>query len=177
MKHWLPILAVLFAAVPALALDETEILEKAINRPGVSYSIYGTAEHKIIRDKDVQGGHALRVKIPKAGPDPWSVGSSVEIEKPIADADVIYIAFWARAPELKDGETTPIPAVELRLSNEPYTAIVHGAVNLTNQWTLHSVRGRVSGSFDKGQVSVGMHLAAKQAVLEFGPIFVLDLGP
>ncbi|HKE95999.1 MAG TPA: hypothetical protein VKB34_16950 [Povalibacter sp.] len=177
MKSRWTLLLTCLAIIGTASAQDTDILQKAINKPGLSYNIYGPADHKIIKDKTVQGGQAVRVKIPKAGPDNWTVGAQSAIEKPIADADVLMIAFWARAPELKDGETTPLPFVGVGLAQAPYTQIISGTVDVTNQWKLHMVRGRASGNFAAGTTNAGLHLAANKAVIDLGPIFVLDLGP
>ncbi|HEY5807832.1 MAG TPA: hypothetical protein VIT67_07680 [Povalibacter sp.] len=178
MKPWTGILlAGLAFAGLVYAQDPNDILQQTINTPGVNYSLYGPATSKTIKDKTVQGGQALRVKIPQAGPDDWTVGASSPIGKSIAENDVIVVAFWARAPELKDGESMPLAYVGVSLSKEPYTQIVKGSATLTNQWQLHNVQSRANGSFEKGQTNVSMHLGARQGVIDLGPIFVLDLGP
>src|SRR3546814_4922269 len=59
----------------------------------------------IVADKTVQGGHALRVKIPGADAKAWTISLSDPIEKPVKKGDKLVLAFYARATksEAADG--------------------------------------------------------------------------
>jgi hypothetical protein len=153
-----------------------DILQNAINTPGVSYSVYGAGQTNKAVKADVVGGHALQITIPAATPNVWDVGASSPITKPIAKGDKIVIAFWVRAPKLKADATTPISFAGVALAAAPYTPLVSGSANVGRDWKLEQIAGIAAADAAGGTATVSMHLGAAKAVLEFGPIFVLDLG-
>lgn len=168
--------ALAMASITGAQAQNADILQKAINTPGVTYKIYGAGQTNKPVKSDVIGGHALQITIPAASANIWEVGASSPITKPIVKGDRIVVAFWARAPRLTGDTTTPIPFAGVALSATPYTPLVGGAVSVGKDWTLHQVTGVAAADAAVGAANVSMHLAAAKAVLELGPIFVLDLG-
>src|SRR3546814_3745632 len=83
----------------------------------------------IVADKTVQGGHALRVKIPGADAKAWTISLSDPIEKPVKKGDKLVLAFYARATksEAADGGAH-LPNNDVQLAREPYTGIFGGPV-------------------------------------------------
>lgn len=174
--HRIPLVAVLLVAATGTQAQTADILQKAINTPGVTYKVYGAGQTNKLVKSDVVGGHALQISIPAASANVWEVSAMSPLAKPIAKGDRIVVAFWARAPKLTGDTTTPIPFAGVALSAAPYTPLVSGAVAVGKDWTLHQVSGVAAADAAVGAANVSMHLAAAKAVLELGPIFVLDLG-
>lgn len=165
-------------AVQADAQDAAAILRFAVNTPGANYSAYGpTQSAKLVKDSKVQGGVAFRIEISAKGPDPFTSGATSPVSKPISKGDRVTVAFWARAPKLPEGRTTPIPFVGLQLANAPYTQFVTGSAEISREWKIYEVRGVADKNYAAGQVNVGLHLSAEKAIIDLGPIFVLDFGP
>jgi hypothetical protein len=151
------LLAVLcMGALPltAVAAQNADILQKAINTPSVAYNFYGAGQTNKAVKADVAGGRAM----------------------PIAKGDKIVVAFWARAPKLEGDATTPIPFAGVSLAAAPYTPLVSGSAAIGREWKLHQVTGVAAADAAGGATMVALHLGAAKAVLEFGPIFVIDLG-
>ncbi len=165
-------------AAAAPAQDGAAILKYAINTPGISYAAYGpTQTAKVVADKSVQGGQAYRVEVREKGPQAYTDGATSPIEKPISKGDRLVVAFWARAPKLRDGQTTPIPFAGLQLAQAPYTQVVLGSADIGNAWKMYEVRGAADADHAAGQVNVALHLSAAATTIELGPVFVLDFGP
>ncbi len=173
------VLAALFGLLAggALAQDGAAILKYAINTPGLSYTAYGpTQAAKVVNDKSVQGGQAYRVDVRQKGPEAYTDGATSSVTKPIAKGDRIVVAFWARAPKLHEGQTTPIPFAGLQLAQAPYTPFVLGSADVGNAWKLYEVRGTADTDHAAGQVNMALHLSAAATTIDLGPVFVLDLG-
>jgi hypothetical protein len=156
--------------------QNADILQKAINTPAVAYTFYGAGQTSRAVKADVAGGHALQVTVQTPGANVWDVGATSPIARPIAKGDKIVVAFWARAPRLSGDATTPIPFAGVSLSAAPYTPLVSGSAAIGREWTLHQVTGVAGADAAGGAAMVSLHLGAAKAVLEFGPIFVIDLG-
>jgi hypothetical protein len=88
----------------------------------------------------------------------------------------VLVAVYLRAPELKDGESTPVPYFGLNESSSPYTSIAKGAAEVTNQWKVYYASGPASRAFTPDQIAPGMHLSAAKRVLDLGPVLVYNFG-
>lgn len=175
---WAVVPAIAFLVGTAPAQDATAILKYAINTPGVTYTAYGpTQTARVVKDDKVQGGQAYRVEINAKGPSPYTSGATAPLVKSIAKGDRLVIAFWARAPKVAEGKTTPIPFAGLQQSGAPYTQFVFGSADLGREWKMFEVRGVADKDYAAGQANVALHLAAEKTTIDLGPLFVLDLGP
>src|SRR3546814_14287135 len=77
-----------------LAQDQAgDIADKIINNPNPqAFQVFNAPEPaRVVADKTVQGGHALRVKIPGADAKAWTISLSDPIEKPVKKGDKLEI--------------------------------------------------------------------------------------
>lgn len=174
---WKAVAAVTVAAAAAAAgAQDAAIFSKAINQPGVSYSVYGPSQTaKMVRDTKVVGGQALRIQIAAPGAQPYAIGASAPLSKPVVQGHRIVVAFWARAPKLAGEQTTPIPSFGLNGPAPGYLPIVSGSAQIGAEWKLFTARGTAPAAFAADQASVSLHLGAAKAVIDLGPVFVIDL--
>jgi hypothetical protein len=78
------------------------ILDKAINKPGANWAIYGAGQtNKLMKEEGVPGNQFVRVKVTTKGANAWEIGASSPIQKPIAAGETILIAIYLRGPELE----------------------------------------------------------------------------
>src|SRR3546814_13136681 len=90
--------ALIATALPAQ--DQAgDIADKIINNPNPqAFQVFNAPEHaRVVADKTVQGGHALRVKIPGADAQAWAISLSEPIEKPVKKGYHTVLAFYERA--------------------------------------------------------------------------------
>jgi hypothetical protein len=173
----------LLAAAPAFSeiidpLQSEELIKKVINEPGTAYTFYGPGlTSKPMKDPDIPGGAFVRVDVSRKGGQPWEAGGGYAIRKPIKTGDVIFFAIYARAPNLKNGETASLPGMGVCQDASPYTPIAIADKRITNQWAVYYVSAKAQTGWPRGQAHVAMQLAADQQVIDLGPVFVLDLGP
>jgi hypothetical protein len=171
-----PILAQSATPSPAPAASDN-ILDRAVNKPGASWTIYGANQtSKVMKDPSVQGGQFVRATISAKGANAWDVGASSPIQKPIAAGDSILVAIWLRAPQLKDGETMPLPYIGANGAAAPYDGLVNADVKITNAWKLYYASGKATKNFGGNTVNATVHLASDKHVIDLGPVFVLDFG-
>ena len=99
-----------------------DIMDKLINAPSAkSWHATGLSSWpEEITDAAVQGGVALRFPIKDKSANPWSVSADVTILKPVQAGDVILAAFWARAIEPIEGQSTAfIPGIRVQNVGAP----------------------------------------------------------
>jgi hypothetical protein len=183
MKTFALALVLALAAAPVAAetidpLQSETLIKKLINEPGTAYTFYGGGmTQKSIKDADLPGGVFVRVDVSKKGDHPWDIGGGYPILKPIKAGDVIFFAIYARAPNLKDGETASMPQMGVCQDASPYTPIAIADKTLTNQWGVYYIAAKATSPWQRGQSHVALQLAADKQVIDLGPVFVLDLGP
>lgn len=166
-------------AMPGIAQDakssEDALAEKVVNNTNpASFQVYGmTPAPKVIKDGNVQGGHALRLPVTGDG-NPWSVGVGVPLIKPVKAGDKLVVAFYARLSK-GDAPTAKVNA-QVQLSTAPYTAVFSKPFDVTSEWKLHQFAGKVDKDYAAGTIGAAFHVNTGKHVLDMGPIAVLNMG-
>lgn len=174
--------AAFLIGTPAAAQQaDDDILSHVISVPNPrAYRVDGTqngARAQVRNDAAVQGGKALRVQVPGASPQVWSVAAAVPINRAVHAGDNLILAFWARLEQGDNGAATAsLPYNAVQLSHEPYTALFSGGVTVTPQWQMFEVRGRADRDYAADALNVSIHLATGHQTIDIGPVFVLDMG-
>jgi hypothetical protein len=165
------------APAPAKQDAAGSILDKAINKPGANWAVYGAGQtSKLMKDEGVPGGQFFRVTVTSKGANAWDAGASSPIQKPIAAGDTILVAIYLRAPELKSGETMALPYIGSNGAAAPYDGLVNANVSITNSWKIYYASGVASKNFPGNSMNATVHLASDKHVVDLGPVFVLDFG-
>lgn len=175
MKHWAFVLAFSLAVLPvtpAAAQDDLVI----INDPGAP-QVNG-AKARLRDDPAVQGGKALRVPVKRKGTNPWDISVSTAIAQPIKVGDSLLFAYWVRLEEGEAGATSATLAYNgVQMSAAPYTTLFSGPAEIGPEWKLVEIRGKADQDHAAGTLHATIHLAAAAQTVDFGPIFVVNLGP
>ena len=127
----------------------------------------------IIEAKGVPGDAAIRVRVNRAGKNPWDVQAQSSISGAIKKGDVVLFAFWARA----DGAPAKVNARVQQVA-APYTGVAEGAgLTIAPEWKMHTVSGRSPLDLAPGAASAAVHLGMAKQTVELGPHMVLNFGP
>jgi hypothetical protein len=157
---------------PATAQDQLNI----INDPAEPH--VNGASPRLRDDPGVQGGKALRIQVRRKGANPWDVAVESPVVQPVKAGDRLLFAFWARLETGADGAASAtLPYNGVQLSSAPYTGLFAGPVEIGSEWKLHEVRGQVDKDYAGGTLKATIHLATAEQTVDFGPLFVVDLGP
>jgi hypothetical protein len=146
-----------------------------INDPGAP-AVNG-ASGRLRDDANVQGGKALRVVVRGKGANPWDVAVETPITKPVKAGDQLLFAFWARLEKGEGGATAAtLPYNAVQLSAAPYTGLFTGSAEIGPEWKMVEVRGKADADRAAGTLKATIHLATAAQTVDFGPIFVVNLG-
>jgi endo-1,4-beta-xylanase len=151
-----------------------------INNPSVdSWSVYGPAAEKgWINTSSQIGGKALSVKIMQAGEQAWSVGAQAPILAAIRKGDTLLLAYQVRASSAdNEAQSGLISANRIERKTPPYTGLVEGGAQISDEWTMVYAAGVAGQSFAAGETQVSLHLASTRQTLELGNAYVFNLGP
>lgn len=166
------------ASAQAQAQPPSDVSKQIINAPAPEgFAVYGVATKPgVVKDKNVQGGRALRVPIPAASDQPWSIGLTSGITQPVKKGDKLVVAAWVRASTLPDGATSAkIAAIQINLSKAPYTPVFQGQAEATGEWKMVHASGVADRDYAVGELTASLQLATGKQVFDIGPILVLDI--
>jgi hypothetical protein len=165
------------AAAPAQSGGADDIAQRIISVPAPARFTAIGARGEVRDDAAVQGGHALRVRVPGRSDQPWSVSVSVPITRAVHAGDNLVLAFWARLEAGENGAaTTVLPYNAVQMASAPYTAVFHGPLTIGHDWRIQQISGRADRDYAEGALNVAIHLATARQTVDIGPVFVLDMG-
>ncbi|MDE2184139.1 MAG: hypothetical protein KGJ78_14060 [Alphaproteobacteria bacterium] len=175
-RAMLAALAMLGAAT--MAASASDILQKAISDPGAFWTIWGPAKTNYVTDSRVKGGAAERVTISPKPRNPWDVGASTAISKPVRKGDVVLLMFWARAERPPQGSDLVMLTGRIYENAHPDNGVTPQTNFLIgDQWKLYYASGKATKDYPAGALNAAMVLGSSEQVIDFGPLHVLDLGP
>lgn len=162
------------AAAQAPATPQADIASMMINDPGAP-QVNG-AKAKLRDDPAVQGGKAIRIPIAAKAKNAWEVSIASPVTKPIKAGDQLVLAFWARLEKGEAGPTATLPYAAIQMTSEPWTTVMAGSADIGPEWKLHEIRGKADKDYAANSVGATIQLATAKQTIDFGPIFVLNLG-
>jgi hypothetical protein len=160
--------------MPAFAAED--LASKVVNDPSVGWAPMGTAKAEIVKDPTVQGGGAVRVTLPGKGGNPWDSGAHVSIVKPLAEGDVLLLAFWAKSVTPPEGAATILFNANVQKDSAPYNSIGSAMINVGPQWKMYFVQAVADKDYKKGEIGAQLQLATGALVIDLGPLFILNYG-
>lgn len=174
-------LALACAAQPAAAAD-TAGSSQVIEAVGpADFRVDGQqGSPEVRKDAAVQGGKVLRVHVAGKGTNPWDIAVGIPVVKPIKAGHRLVLAFFAKVVDGPDGATTvTLPFNAVQLAAAPYTAVLAGPVDIGKDWPSqpYTVIGVADRDYKAGELGITFQVATGKQVLDFGPVFLIDLGP
>ncbi len=165
------------AQTPAQAATGGGIFDKAVNKPGIGWNIYGPNQSaRQVAAAEVPGGAAVRVQVTRAGANPWDVGGAYASAKPIGAGDTLLVMVYLRAPNAKDADGVPIP-IGATEADAPYTPIAADTAKVGSTWKRYFATGVTAKALAAGKAQISVQLAGAKQVIEVGPAFLFDMGP
>lgn len=168
-----------FAAELAKIRASLPLKGALVNDPSVTtVGTYGADQHKeIVAAAEVPGGNAVRVTIEKAGATSYASGTSSPLTGAIRKGDTVFIAFYARCDEA-DGAAGVISSIRAQMNQSPwFVAVETSAAVPKGTWKLFTFSGVAQADLPAGLGMLSAQISSVKQVLEFGPAFVLNLGP
>lgn len=129
------------------------------------------------KDSNVTGGKSLIVDVKKKGDNPWDSGVVSLVPGHIEKRDVLYLMFWARATSLSnEKQSVRLNLAGIQQASAPYETIIGNSVVLGREWNTHAIAGRALSRFEANESQFNVQIASDKHQLEFGPVFLLNLG-
>ena len=167
------IAALLVTATPAAA--QVDLATKIANDYSAP-SVIG-AKGKLLDDPKVEGGKALRVAVAKKGINNWDSIVESLVNKPIRAGDKLTLAFYARLEQVEGGATTAVlPYNALQLVGAPYSTLFGEPITVGPDWKFYEIKGKADTSYSPGKVKASIQLGNARQIVDFGTIFVFNMG-
>lgn len=162
-------------ALPASAADD--IASKMVNAPGVAWQAFGPcAKAELYADTTVQGGSAERLTITGKSANQWDCGGSITIVKPVAQGDVLLLAFWAKTEKGPAGADSMDVYANIQFNAAPYNSLGNAMIHVGPQWKMYFVQAVADKDYKAETAIAQLQLATGEQVLDLGPLFILDYG-
>jgi hypothetical protein len=160
--------------LPHAASAQDDLANRIINDPSAPQVTGASA--RLLDDKKVQGGKALRITVPRKGANVWDVSIGGPIKKAVKAGDTLELAYWVRLEKGETGPTTTLPYGGIQLGSAPYTSVVNDSAEIGPEWKLVEVKGKADKDYPAGTLNITVHLATARQTIDFGPVIALDLG-
>lgn len=160
------------------ALDAT-LPGKLINNPYViKWKTEGPDQKsQLVEAKGGPGGMAYQVKVKKSKRQHWDIATRIPMSTDVAKDDTILVSFWARAAKPPKGKETGKITVAYQRNIDPYDSVFEEQIDLGTEWKLYNVAGKAGRDYSAPKTNLNFNLAHAKQTVEFGPFYVMNLGP
>lgn len=150
-----------------------------LNDPSVTtVSSYGANQTSRTIAAEVPGGEALRVTVNSSG-DPFSTGTGSRTYGDIRKGDVLFMAFYVRAEEVSnEAQSGVISAFNVQQAASPWViAVGTAALAPLHSWRVFYASAVAPMDYPAGTANLTAQVGSRKQTIDFGPAFVLNLGP
>lgn len=139
---------------------------------------YGSmVSSSLVKREEIPGDKALRTVVRRRASNAWDGGVSGDIYGDVKSGDTMFMAFAARVVK-KDADTpTTFIRAGLQQKVHPYTPIMIEEVEIGPEWDVYFVSGVATKTIKDRMGQSTFQIAGDKHTLEFGPLFVFNLGP
>ncbi len=168
---------VLFASrVAAMAMPAALAASKPAAAPSLlatrgveSWATFGAfPTQRLSIDPSAPGGNSLRLRS-QAGQRAWEAGVYVNVPRAVRPADVVGVAFWAKAAT--SSRVVIVPG-RLQSNDAPYAAFGEETLRLTSRWRLYRFSGRVVAGAGPLRTGLVLHLGGVAQTVDLGPVYM-----
>ena len=164
------------AEAAVLALDNA-LPGKLMHNPYLAdWQMRGDDKRIKVVEADTPNGQAISARVKKRKTKPWDVVLWIELDDGVEKGDEVEIHFWARtakAPKSKDAAEF---VVFVGRNEEPFDNIISEEFSPGDEWKLHTLKGIAKSDFSSGKVKAEFQIGKYAQTVEFGPIYVSNLG-
>ena len=167
------------AIAAALKALDAQLPGTLINNPyDIQWRTDGSdKKDSVVKSEDAPGGMAYRVTVKKTKKNSWDTATRIPMTTSIAKDDVILMSFWARAAKVAKGKEAGDISVNIQRNTEPYDTVFDERIALGKEWKLYNATGTAKRDYNFKKTQINFNLARAKQTVEFGPFYVMNLGP
>lgn len=131
---------------------------------------------KVVTAEAMTSGQAISARLKKKQPKVWDSNLSIQIPEAVNKGEEIQIFFYVRTEKPATGRDTGNIVLFMGRNEEPYDNIVLEDVFPDSEWKLMNLTGVAGADYPAGTLKVEYQLGKAAQTVEFGPVYVSNLG-
>lgn len=149
-----------------------------IRHPGAEgWKMYVSKQQSELEPVDqLPGGQAKPFTIMRVGKNVWDAGANAKTQVKVKKGDVIVGAFWLRATSMPEGTSELRLPIHLQQMGKPYKQFSSGEAVVTSAWNQYFIHSTMPQKQSKGTMGLAVHLGGQPQSLEFGPVYLMNMG-
>ena len=156
---------------------ESEAQTLMHNPNAIEWEQRGNDKKVKIVEADTPSGMAISAYTKKRKQNPWDIALYFDLDKGVKKGDKVSVTMWVRTAKAAKGQDTAEFVLFMGRNEEPYDYIMSENVLPSTEWELLKFEAVAEASMPDDDVKVEFQLAKHKQTIEFGPIFVNNLGP
>jgi len=128
-------------------------------------------------DADIPSGQAISSRTKKRKSKPWDVALWVKMDGAVKKGDQVQMRFWARTAKPPKGKDKAEFVVFVGRDEEPYDYIISEEFSPDTEWKSYTLTGTANADYNSGKLKAEYQLGKQKQTVEFGGIYVSNLGP
>ena len=152
--------------------------QQAMHNPNaIEWDMRGGDKKIKLVEADAPFGQAISAYIKKRKTNPWDTTLFFDLDGGVEKGDRISVDMWVRTAKAPKSQENAEFVLYVGRNEEPWDRIISEDVLPSSEWEQLTIEGVSEGYYPKGEVKVEFQLAKHKQTLEFGPIYVKNLGP
>jgi len=131
---------------------------------------------KIIK-AETSTGQALSARVKKRKQKPWDVVVSFDLDDGVKAGEQLEMHFFARTKKAASGKETAEFTAFVGRNKEPYDNVISETVAPSEEWEMLTLKRTAEEDIPAGQLKVEYQIGQHAQTIEFGPVYVSNLGP
>ena len=131
----------------------------------------------VVDDETVAGDKAFRAQNANARKNVWDAATVKYLAGRISPRDKVVMLLIARAEELPANADNGKLLASIQESEEPWPTLFKKEIEIGPEWGLHAIAASAKRAFPVGKTQVVFQYGDTAQTIDFGPLFILNLGP
>lgn len=152
--------------------------QKLMHNPNaIEWEQRGNDKKIEIVEAETPSGMAISAYTKKRKTNPWDIALYFDLDDGIKKGEKISVSMWVRTAKAAKGQDTAEFVLFVGRNEEPYDYIISENVLPETEWKLITIEGIAEANMPDDDIKVEFQLAKHKQKIEFGPIFVNNMGP
>jgi len=172
-------LFVLGTALLALSAAPMESQAQGLmhNPNAIEWDMRGSDKKIKLVEADTPSGQAISAYVKKRKTNPWDTVLFFDLDDGVKKGDRVSVTMWARTAKAPKSQENAEFVLYVGRNEEPWDRIISEDVLPSTEWEELTFEAVSEGYYPDGEIKVEFQLAKYKQTLEFGSIFVKNLGP
>ena len=147
------------------------------NPAKLSWETKGNDKKMKVVEAATPSGQAISARMKKRKKKAWDVALWVDLDGGVKKGDLVQMKFWARTAKAPKKKAEAEFVVFVGRNEEPYDFIISEEFSPSSKWKSYTLTGVAKADYSAGQIKAEYQLGKQIQTVEFGAMYVSNLGP